>query len=99
MIQEVIRERAAALSSPNNEDPNNEDPNNEDPNNEDPNDKKDIFFKRWNASFKKNYPKLHKFAKNTTKFVILPGALIGGGVGFGRSWANSQNSARQNAEE
>ena len=89
MIQEVIRERAAALPSPNNEDPNNEDPNN----------KKDIFFKRWNASFKKNYPKLHKYAKNTTKFVILPGALIGGGVLWGRSWANSQNSARQNAEQ
>lgn len=69
------------------------------PNNNDPNDKKDIFFKRWNASFKKNYPKLHKYAKNTTKFVILPGALIGGGVWWGRSWANSQNSARQNAEE
>lgn len=69
------------------------------PNNEDPNNKKDIFFKRWNASFKKNYPKLHKYAKNTTKFVILPGALIGGGVWWGRSWANSQNSARQNAEE
>lgn len=69
------------------------------PNNEDPNNKKDIFFKRWNATIKEKYPKFHKYAKNTGKFVILPGALIGGGVWFGRSWANSQNSARQNAEE
>lgn len=69
------------------------------PNNEDPNNKKEIFFKRWNATIKDKYPKFHKYAKNTTKFVILPGTLIGGGVLFGRSWANSQNSARQNAEE
>lgn len=69
------------------------------PNNEDPNNKKEIFFKRWNATIKDKYPKFHKYAKNTTKFVILPGALIGGGVWFGRSRANSQNSARQNAEE
>ena len=69
------------------------------PNNEDPNNKKEIFFKRWNATIKEKYPRFHKYAKNTTKFVILPGALIGGGVWFGHSLANSQNSARQNAEE
>lgn len=69
------------------------------PNNEDPNNKKDIFFKRWNATIKEKYPRFHKYAKNTTKFVILPGTLIGGGVWFGSSYANKQNSARQNAEE
>lgn len=69
------------------------------PNNEDPNNKKEIFFKRWNASFKKNYPKLHKFAKNTTKYVILPGALLGGGIAIGRSLTNKQLSDQQNAKE
>lgn len=69
------------------------------PNNNNPNDKKEIFFKRWNASFKKNYPKLHKYAKNTTKYVILPGALLGGGIAIGSSLTNKQLSDQQNAKE